>query len=213
MIGQGVLRECLLDSGVESVLAIVRKPTGTTHRKLRERIHKDFFDFSGMEKELTGLDACFFCLGVSSAGMGEERYRTLTYDLTLGVARTLARLNPSMTFIYVSGAGADSTEKSRIMWARVRGKTENDLLRLPFRGSYVFRPAAVTPRNGIQSSTRLYRFLYTVLGPLLPLLNLLFPKYVTSTDRFGRAMLEVARHGASKRVLENDDINEVVRQG
>lgn len=208
MIGQGVLRECLLDPDVRSVLAIGRSASGNRHEKLRELAHKEMLDFSAIENELRGFDACFFCLGVTSAGMNEEQYRRVTYDITLAAAKTLARLNPNMTFIYVSGMGADSTEKGRVMWARVRGQTENAVLRLPFEGAYVFRPAAIVPLNGIKSRTAVYRILYAVLGPTLPWLSANFPKYVSTTERVGRAMLNVARKGAKKRVLENQDINE-----
>ncbi|MGA3327999.1 MAG: NAD(P)H-binding protein [Terriglobia bacterium] len=207
MVGQGVLRECLLDPEVVTVLSIVRSSTGQQHSKLREIIHKDFFDFSSLESELSGFDACFFCLGVTSAGMSEENYRRITYEITLAAAQTLAKLNPNMTFIYVSGAGTDSSERGRSMWARVKGQTENALLRLPFKAAYIFRPAVIVPLHGIKSRTRLYRVSYTVLGPLLPLMKALMPKYVTTTEKLGRAMLIVAKRGAPKPVLENSDIN------
>jgi uncharacterized protein YbjT (DUF2867 family) len=206
MIGQGVLRECLLAPDVHSVLAVVRSPTRERHEKLREIIHKDFFDFSAIEPHLTGLDACFFCLGVSSAGMTEESYRRVTYDMTMAAAQTLLRLNPGMTFIYVSGAGTDSTERARVMWARVKGEIENALLRMPFKAAYMFRPGFIQPQHGIKSKTALYRFFYAITGPIFPLLKRL-PKYVTTTEQLGRAMLEVARRGAPKRVLESADIN------
>lgn len=208
MIGQGVLRECLLDPGVESVAMIVRSVTGRQDAKVREIVHTDFLEFAPIEQELSGFDACFFCLGVSSAGMSEESYRRVTYDYTLAAARVLARLNPNMTFIYVSGAGTDSSERGRSMWARVKGKTENELLRLPFRAAYMFRPGLIVPLHGIQSKTKVYRAVYTVLGPVLPLLKGRFPKYVTTTEQIGRAMLMVARQGWPKRVLESSDINE-----
>jgi uncharacterized protein YbjT (DUF2867 family) len=206
MVGQGVLRECLLDSEVTSVLCIVRSRTGQQHPKLREIVHQDFFIFSSMGSELSGFDACFFCLGVSSAGMSEENYRRVTYDITLAAAQTLVNLNPAMTFIYVSGAGTDSTERGRVMWARVKGQTENALLRLPFKAAYMFRPALIVPLHGIKSKTRLYRIFYAVLGPILPLLKA-FPKYVTTTEKLGRAMLIAAKWGAPKPVLESSDIN------
>lgn len=209
MVGQGVLRECLLDPAVELVLSIVRAPTGRREPKLRELVHNDFFDFSAIESELAGFDACFFCLGVSSAGMREADYRRVTYDITLVAARVLARLNPSMTFIYVSGTGTDSSEKGRSMWARVKGKTENDLLRLPFTAAYMFRPGAIVPLHGVKSKTKLYQFFYTTLGLLLPMLYRIFPRYVTTTEQIGRAMLKVAKHGAPKSVLETWDINEI----
>jgi uncharacterized protein YbjT (DUF2867 family) len=207
MVGQGVLRECLLDPEVQSVLSIGRGTTGQQHAKLREFVHKDFLDFSAIEPELSGLDACFFCLGVSSAGMAEEDYHRVTYDFTMAAARTLARLNPGMTFIYVSGTGTDSTERGRIMWARVKGKTENALLGLPFKAAYMFRPGVIQPLHGIKSKTKLYRALYAVTGPLFPVLKALFPKYVTTTEQLGRAMLKVAKQGAPKPVLETPEIN------
>ena len=207
MVGQGVLRECLLDSGVHRVLTIGRSATGQQHPKLTELARPNLLDYSDIETQLTGFDACFFSLGVSSVGMAEEPYRRITYDVTLAAARTLARLNPAMTFIYVSGAGTDSTERGRVMWARVKGKTENDLLALPFKAVYIFRPAGIVPLHGIKSRTALYRIPYIVLAPILPWLHDRFPKYVTTTEQIGRAMLKVARQGAPKSVLENADIN------
>jgi len=207
MVGQGVLRECLLDPDVEQILSIVRTATGRREPKLRELVRNDFFDFSRVENDLAGYDACFFCLGVSSAGMNEADYRRVTYDIALSAARTLARLNPNMTFMYVSGMGTDSSEKSGSMWARVKGKTENDLLGLPFKAAYMFRPAAIVPLHGIKSKTKLYQFFYTVLGPVLPVMYKAFPQYVTTSEQLGRAMLTVAKRGAPKSVLENPDIN------
>jgi uncharacterized protein YbjT (DUF2867 family) len=209
MVGQGVLRECLIDTEVTAVLSIVRSSTGQQHPKLREIVHQDFLDFSSLEKELSGIDACFFCLGVSSAGMSEESYRRVTYDITLAAAQPLLELSSNMTFIYVSGAGTDSSERGRAMWARVKGQTENALLRLPFKAAYMFRPAVIVPLHGIKSRTMLYRVPYAVLGPLLPLLKRLFPKYVTTTEKLGRAMLIAAKRGAPKPILENSDINEL----
>ena len=209
MVGQGVLRECLLDSEVTSVLSIVRNSTGQQHPKLREIVHKDFLDFSPIESELLGFDACFFCLGVSSAGMSEEKYRRVTYDIALAAAETLARLNPKMTFVFISGAGTDSSEHGRVMWARVKGQTENALLRLPFKAAYMFRPGVIVPLHGIKSRTALYRIPYAVMGPLLPLLQALIPKYVTTTEKLGRAMLIAAKRGAPKTILESSDINEL----
>ncbi|MGZ8829741.1 MAG: epimerase [Thermoanaerobaculia bacterium] len=209
MVGQGVLRECLLDPHVERVLSIGRSATGQHHAKLREIVRPDLFDLSTLESELVGFDACFFCLGVSSAGMAEEGYRRVTYDLTMTAARTLSRLNPQMTFVYVSGAGTDSTGRGRTMWARVKGQTENDLLRLPFRAAYMFRPAGIQPLHGVTSRTMLYRIFYAFTRPLFPLLKALFPRFVTTTERVGRAMIEVARHGPSKAILETDDINRI----
>ena len=209
MVGQGVLRECLLDSEVQQILSIVRTPSGQQHPKLRELIHADFFDYSSIESELTGFDACFFTLGVSSAGMDEAKYTHLTYDLTLAAATTLAKLNPQMTFLYVSGAGTDSTERGRTMWARVKGKTENDLLKLPFRAAYMFRPGVIQPLHGIRSKTKLYQTFYTVLNPILPLLKSAFPQFITTTEQLGRVMLKVAKQGFPKPILESKDINQL----
>lgn len=209
MVGQGVLRECLLAGDVDSVLAIGRTATAEQHAKLKEIVRADLFDLSSIENRLSGFDACFFCLGVSAAGMREQDYRRITYELTMSVARTLVKFNPMMTFIYVSGAGTDSTERSRMMWARVKGKTENDLLKMPFRAAYMFRPGYIQPLHGVRTKTKWYGALYAVMGPLYPIWKRLLPKYVTTTECVGRAMLNVVRHGASKRFLENQDINEL----
>ena len=207
MIGQGVLRECLADPEVREVLSVVRRPSGVADPKLRELVHADFFDYAPIEDRLTGYDACFFCLGVSSAGMKEPEYRRMTYDLTMAAAETLARLNPSMTFCYVSGAGTDATEEGRSMWARVKGKTENDLAKLPFAATYMMRPGYVQPGPGVRSKTALYRTFYTLLGPLYPLWRALLPGDVTTTANVGRAMIRVAQGGYERRVLEVRDIN------
>ena len=209
MVGQGCLRECLLDASVESVLAVGRSPTGKRHAKLREILHDNFLDYSAIETELTGFDACFFCLGVSSIGMSEERYRHLTYDITLAAAKTLARLNPGMVFIYVTGQGTDSSERGPLMWARVKGKTENDLLQLPFKAAYMFRPAGIQPLHGIRSKTAWVQAIYVGSAPLLTLLNRVAPKYMTTTERVGRAMIKVAQNGYPRPVLESEDINRV----
>jgi uncharacterized protein YbjT (DUF2867 family) len=206
MVGQGVLRECLRDPEVERVLVIGRRSIGNQNEKIREIVHRDFLDFSTIEDQLSGYDACFFCLGVSSVGMTEQDYTRVTYDLTMAAAEVLAKKNPGMTFIYVSGAGTDSSEKGSLMWARVKGKTENTLLKLPFK-LYAFRPGYVQPLDGIKSKTKLYQALYSVAGSLYPLLRAIFPKYVTTTEQVGRAMLCVAKRGAPKRLLENEDIN------
>jgi len=207
MVGQGVLRECLLEPGVEQVLSIVRSTTGQQKAKLTELVHGDFFDFSGVESQLAGYDACFYCAGPSSAGMTEESYSRAIYDMTMAAAQTLVRPNPAMTFIYVSGAGTDSTEKGRTMWARVKGKTENALLRLPFKAAYMFRPGFIQPLHGVQSKTASYRVLYILLKPILPILRALFPQYVTTTELLGRAMIRVAQDGYPKQILEARDIN------
>jgi uncharacterized protein YbjT (DUF2867 family) len=207
MVGQGCLRECLLDTEVERVLAVGRSPTGQRHAKLREIVHDNFLDYSEIASQVAGYDACFFCLGVTSVGLSEERYRHLTYDLTLAAATTLSKLNPGMVFVYVTGAGTDSTEQGRSMWARIKGKTENDLLKLPFKAAYMFRPGAIQPLHGIKSKTVWYQALYIVAAPLLTLLHRVAPKYVTTTEQIGRAMIKVARDGYPKPILESEDIN------
>lgn len=206
MVGQGVLRECLAAADVDKVLTVGRTPTGQRHPKLRELVHAEMWDYANVEADLADYDACFFCIGVSSSGMSEQKYTHVTYDLTLAVATTLARLNPQMVFIYVSGAGADSGETSRIMWERVRGKTENALLKLPFRGVYIFRPGMIEP-VGVKSKTTAYRWFYALAKPLLPVLRAMLPDQVLSTPQVGQAMLAAVRNGAPKRVLESADIN------
>jgi len=207
MVGQGVLRECLRDPGVESVTAIGRSASGTSHAKLRDLVHRDMWHYASIESELTGLDACFFCLGVTSAGMNEADYQHITYGIAVSAAETLARLNPQMTFIFVSGAGSDSTEKGRVMWARIKGKTENAILRLPFKGAYVFRPGVIQPLHGIRSRTAIYTAGYMLFRPLMPLLRRAFPGQILTTELIGLAMLKVARSGAPKRILESKDIS------
>jgi uncharacterized protein YbjT (DUF2867 family) len=211
MVGQGVLRECLLDPDVASVLAVVRTPTGQRHPKLRELVHRDFFDYGAIAEQLTGFDACFFCLGVSSAGMREATYRHLTFDLTLAAARALVDRNPGMTFIYVSGMGTDSSARGRIMWARVKGETENLLLTLPFRAAYMFRPAMIQPLHGVTPKAGLMRAFHSAIAPFLVVLQRVAPKYVTTTENVGRAMLAVAKHGAPKPVLESIEIDRLGR--
>jgi hypothetical protein len=203
VVGQGGL----LDPDVESVLAVVRSASLPQHDKLHEIVHRDVYDLAAIEDRLSGYDACFFCLGVSSVGMNEETYRRVTYGLTVSATRTLARLNPSMTFIYVSGAGTDSTERGRSMWARVKGKTENALLQMPFKAVILFRPAYIQPRHGIRTKTRWYGAAYALRRPLYPLWKMLLPNYVTTTECVGRAMLNVTKRGFPKPVLENRDIN------
>jgi uncharacterized protein YbjT (DUF2867 family) len=208
MLGQGALRECLLDDEVDSVLVVGRAATGRQHAKLRELVHEDLMELAPIEAELAGHDACLFCLGVSSAGMSERDYRRITYDLTLAVARTLARLSPDLAFVYVSGQGTDSTERGRSMWARVKGETENALLALPLR-AYLLRPGYIQPVHGATSRTRLYRAVYLFAAPLYPVVRRLFPRHVTTTERLARAMISIARDGAPKRVLETGDINAI----
>jgi uncharacterized protein YbjT (DUF2867 family) len=206
MVGQGVLRECLLHDGVRRVVALGRTATGQVHPKLRDVVHADLLHLEPVESELSGIHACFYCLGASAAGISEVEYTRINYAMTLSVAETLARLGPDLTFVYVSGAGTDSTERGRVMWARVKGRTENALLRMPFRSAYVLRPGLIVPMHGVRSKTTLYRAFYTILGPLLPLLRKLFPTAVLTTEQMGRAMLRLARSGYSKHVLETADI-------
>ena len=207
MVGQGVLRECLLDPDVHRVLSIGRSASGQQHPKLREIVRDNLFDFTDIASDLSCYDACFFCLGVSAAGKTEDQYRRVTYDITLAAATILAKVNPGMKFIYVSGSGTDSTERGRTMWARVKGSTENALLRLPFKAAYMFRPAGIQPMHGETSKTRLYRVFYAIARPLTPLLKRLLPKYMTTTEQIGRAMIAAARNGAPKTILETEDIN------
>lgn len=206
MVGQGVLRECLMDDGVARVVTLGRTPTGQAHPKLREIVHADLLDLSTVEDRLGGLDACFYCLGASAAGLSEAEYTRINYAMTLSVAETLVRLDPDIVFVYVSGAGTDSTERGRTMWARVKGRTENALLRMPFRSAYMLRPGLIVPMHGVKSKTRLYRAFYTVLAPVLPLLMAVFPRSIITTEQLGRAMLRLARSGYSKHVLEAADL-------
>ena len=207
MVGQGVLRECLLDPAVRRVVAVGRSASGQAHPKLSDVLVPDLMDLSSAEARLTGFDACFFCVGVTSAGLGEAEYTRLTYDLTLAVARTVARLNPGLTFLFVSGLGADGSERGRVMWARVKGRTENALLRLPLGAAYMFRPGYIQPLHGIRSRTRWYRLFYAAMAPLYPLLRAGFPGAVTTTEQLGRAMVAVARRGYGKPILDSRDIN------
>jgi len=206
MVGQGVLRECLLDDGVARVVTLGRSATGQAHPKLREIAHASLFDLTPIESELRGLDACFYSLGATAAGKSEAEYTRINYDLTLSVAGTLARLDPDMTFVYVSGMGTDSTERGRTMWARVKGRTENALLRLPFKAAYMLRPGIILPMHGIKSKTTLYAVGDTLMTPLYPALRALFPRAITTTEHLGRVMLRLARSGYSKPVLETADI-------
>jgi uncharacterized protein YbjT (DUF2867 family) len=210
MVGQGVLRECLAAPDVENVVAIGRSATGIENPKLKEIAHKDMSSYEGLDDQLTGFDACFFCLGVSSAGMSESDYQRVTYDLTLAAAKTLSRLNPDMAFIYVSGMSTDSSEMGRVMWARVKGKTENALLRLPFH-AWMFRPGIIQPMDGIKSKTPLYRAMYILMTPLLTPLRWALPNMVVTTREIGQAMLAVARFGYGSRILETKDIRAVLR--
>jgi uncharacterized protein YbjT (DUF2867 family) len=210
MVGQGVLRECLLDPEVQLVRAVGRTPPGIQNPKLRETIHRDLWHYSEIEADLSGFDACLFVLGVSSAGMKEEAYEHITYGATIAAAGTLCRLNPDMKFLYVSGAGTDSTERGKSMWARVKGKTENALLRLPFAAAYMFRPGVIQPLHGARSKTPAYRVLYILAKPMLSLLHRAFPNHVLTTVEVGQAMLIVARQGYSKPILETADIRAIL---
>jgi uncharacterized protein YbjT (DUF2867 family) len=207
MVGSGALLECLADPRVQSVLAVGRTPTGRTHPKLREVILADMFNYSTLAAEFAKCDACLFCLGVSSAGMKEADYTRLTYDLTLAAARAMVAANPAMTFCYISGVGTDSTEKGGVMWARVKGRTENALLALPFRAAFMFRPGFIQPMQGVRSKTGWVQAIYTLVSPLYPVLHRLFPNSSTTTTSLGRALIEVAANGYPRRVLYAEDIN------
>jgi uncharacterized protein YbjT (DUF2867 family) len=209
MVGQGVLRECLRDPDVERVADMGRAVTGVHDPKLCEMVRADMSDFSDVEENLAGFDACFFCLGVSSSGMKEADYARVTYDLTVAAGEALSRVNPGMTFIYVSGAGTDSTEQGRSMWARVKGRTENSLLRMPLK-AYMFRPGLIQPLDGIKSKTPVYRLLYSLTKPLLPLLRWALPNQVITTREIGQAMLAVAKHGYASRIMETKDLRAAV---
>jgi uncharacterized protein YbjT (DUF2867 family) len=208
MVGQAVLRECLIDPRIEKVLSMVRSTSGLHHAKLDECVHSDFLDFSSLQPIWRGYDACFYCLGVSSAGMNERDYRRVTFDFTLAAGRLLAQLNPTMTFVYVSGAGTDSSERGRSMWARVKGATENALLALPFK-AVMFRPGVIIPLHGIRSKTRSYRMFYAATRPLWGLLRAVWPNAVSTSEQVGRAMIAVARDGAPQPIMEARDINRV----
>ena len=206
MVGQGVLRECLQAGDVELVQTIGRAPTGQQHPKLRELVHADMWDYESVSDVLAQFDACYFCIGVTSSGMAEDKYTRLTYDMTLAAAKVLARVNPQMVFIYVSGAGADSSEQSRVMWERVRGRTENALLALPLRAVYILRPGMIQPLDGIKSKTAAYRVFYSLFKPVLPLLRAALPNQVLTTRMVGQAMLALTRSGSRSRVLEAAEI-------
>lgn len=202
MVGEGVVHECLLSDEVEAVLVIGRKPCGIKHPKLREIVHSDFLNITPIEAQLSGYNACFFCLGVSSVGMKEPEYTKLTHTLTLHVAEVLCRLNPGMTFCYVSGAGTDGTEKGRQMWARVKGKTENDLAKLPFAHVYNFRPGIMKPTPGLKNTLKAYKY----MGWLLPVFRVLTPGFVSTLAEVGQAMIKTVTIGYEKQVLEVRDI-------
>ena len=210
MVGKGVLLECLDAARIDRVLLVSRHPIDVSHPKLREIVHQDFFDFVSIQSQFADADACFFCLGVSSVGMSEREYHRLTYDLTLAAATALASVAaPRLTFCYVSGEGTDSTERGPAAWARTKGKTENALLRLPFKAAFMFRPGYIQPLKGIRSKTRWYQAIYDVIGPFYPLFRRLLPRYVTTTVNIGRAMIQVAATGYSKQILSSADINQL----
>jgi uncharacterized protein YbjT (DUF2867 family) len=206
MVGKGVLLECLEDPRVSAVLVVGRQPCNVAHPKLRQMIRSDFFRWDDARADLTGYDACFFCLGVSSVGMDVSMYFHLTYDLTTAVAETLAGVSSAVTFCYVSGEGTDSTEQGRSMWARVKGRTENELFRL-LPNAFAFRPGYIQPMKGVRSKTGWYQVVYDIIGPLYPALSRVLGSHMTTTESVGRAMIEVAASGYSTRVLENPDIN------
>lgn len=205
MVGEGVLHECLNHVSVEQVLVINRRPCGVSHPKLAEIIHEDFFDLSPIEDEIKGYDACLFCLGVSSIGMSEDEYAWLTYTLTMHMATLLSAQNPQMTFCYISGSGTDSSERGRIMWARVKGRTENSLLKLPFKKVYLFRPAVITPTRGLKNTLKPYKY----FGWLIPVIKLFAPAYVCSLRELGLAMIHASIIGFEKSVVEGKDIGEL----
>jgi len=209
MVGGGALLECIDEPEVESILIVGRTPTGIDSPKVQEVLHQDFFDYSEIEEQLSDYDACFFCLGVSAAGMSEEKYRHLTYDLTIAAADALVRLNPGMTFCYVSGTGTDSSEKGRVMWARVKGATENRLLEMPFKAAFMFRPGYIQPMRGIRTKTRIYQALYTGLSWLYPVFEKVMPNQITTTEKHGKAMIAVVDKGHAKKILHAKEINDL----
>jgi uncharacterized protein YbjT (DUF2867 family) len=207
MVGEGVLHECLFHPDVESVLVINRRPCGVKHEKLREIIHQDLSDITSLSGQLRGYNACYFCAGVSSIGMKEPEYRRITYTLTMHFAETLATINPGMTFCYVSGTGTDSTEQGRIMWARVKGKTENELLKLPFKQVFNFRPAGLQPTKGLKNTLPFYKY----LSWLIPVVRLILPNSFSTLRELGLAMINVTSRGYSKNVLEVKDITSLAK--
>ncbi len=202
MVGEGVLHECLQQPDITEILVINRRSCGIVHPKLKEILHSDFFNLSAIEHELRGYDACFFCLGVSSVGMKEEAFTKFTYTLTINVATTLVKQNPSMVFCYISGAGTDSTEKGRSMWARVKGKTENDLGKLGFKKVYNFRPGFMNPTPGLKNTLSYYKYVTW----MFPFLKLVAGKYVSTLKELGLAMIHVATKGYTKNIMEVKDI-------
>jgi len=208
MIGRGVLLECLDSDAVESVLVINRHSCNILNNKLKEIIHGNLFDISALTDEMNGYNTCFFCLGVSSAGMKETDYHKITYELTVNVANTLLKINKDVVFCYISGAQTDGSEKGRVMWARVKGKTEKALLAMPFKKVYMFRPGFIQPMKGIKSRTRLYNVLYAVFTPFYFILKH-FKSIVTNTEILGKAMINTSLKGYNKNILESIDINKI----
>jgi len=206
MVGKGVLLECLDHDIIEEVLVIGRNPVGIDHPKLKEIIHDDFTSFSAVQSQLSGYDACFFCLGISSAGMKEDAYKRITYDFTLALANSLLDVNENMVFNYVSGEGTDSSEKGRIMWARVKGKTENDLLKLGFKQAFMFRPGAIIPLRGIKSRTKSYQFFYDYFTWLLKAIRAIVPNAIVNTDQLGLAMINSMLVDYDKKILRPKNI-------
>jgi len=211
MVGQGVLRECLIDADVDRVLSIGRSSVAVSNPKFEQILRPDLSNYSDIETKLTGYDACFFCLGVSSGGMDKQEYERITFGITLAAAEVLCRLNPQMTFVYVTGMGTDSSEKGRVFWARIKGRTENALLRLPFKAAYMFRPGFIEPMHGVRSKTLSYRLFYDATRPFMQVMRWLFPGFILTTEQIGRAMLAVVRNGAEEKVLETRDIANLAR--
>ncbi|MDY0103387.1 MAG: hypothetical protein RBS07_10645 [Lentimicrobium sp.] len=206
MVGKGILLECLEHPEIHEVLVIGRNPIGLEHPKLKELLHKDFTSFAEVSSSLAGYDACFFSLGISAAGLTEAQYKQITYDFTMALATTLFTLNPQMTFNYVSGVGTDSTEKGRMMWARVKGKTENDLLKMGFKQTYMFRPGAIIPQRGIKSRTKAYQFMYDHFMWLVKAIKTISPNSVVTTTQIGQAMINTVLKGYDKKILIPKDI-------
>ena len=204
MVGEGVLHICLNNPEVESVLVVNRKACGVAHPKLKEIVHKDFMHLSPIFDQLSGYNACYFCAGVSSVGKSEKEYTHITYDLTLSFANALVQLNPEMVFTYVSGVGTDSTEKGKSMWARVKGKTENDLMKLPFKDVYAYRPGYIQPIKGLKNSYKIYK----IFSPFYSVLEKLFSKYVGTLEEIGNSMINVTLNSYDKKVLEVVDIRQ-----
>lgn len=205
MVGRSTLNECLTNDKVAQILVINRRTVGLTHPKLKEIIHSDFFDFSSLKNELVGYDACFHCMGVTSVGKNEAEFTKFTFDITKSLVDTCYAANSNMVFNYVSGAGTDSTEKGSTMWARVKGKTENYILNKGFKDAYMFRLGALIPEGKVSSGTSWYKFLYIVLKPFYPLIKKL--KSVTTSSKFGKAMINTVDANQELKYLEGGDIN------